>query len=56
MKSGCPAEDARLQIAERLAKLLVLITVVSWRIFLDHLSARAQSDARLETVFAPRGD
>ncbi len=33
MKSGCRAEDAKLQTAERLVKLLALITVVSWRLF-----------------------
>ena len=29
MKSGCRAEDTKLQTAERLVKLLALITVVS---------------------------
>ncbi|WLB97050.1 IS4 family transposase [Bradyrhizobium japonicum] len=50
MKSGCRAEDARLQTAERLVTLLALITVVSWRIFWITMSARAQPDARPETV------
>ncbi|WP_407114612.1 IS4 family transposase [Bradyrhizobium sp. LMG 9283] len=54
MKSGCRAEDARLQTAERLVKLLALITVVSWRIFWITMSARAQPDARPETVLTPR--
>ncbi|WP_347336739.1 IS4 family transposase [Bradyrhizobium neotropicale] len=53
MKSGCRAEDARLQTAERLVKLLALITVVSWRIFWITMSARAQPDARPETVLTP---
>lgn len=53
MKSGCRAEDARLQTAERLVKLLALISVVSWRIFWITMSARAQPDARPETVLTP---
>ncbi len=42
MKSGCRAEAARLETAERLAKFLALITV-SWRIFFLTMSARAKS-------------
>ncbi|WP_199444750.1 IS4 family transposase [Acidocella aminolytica] len=49
MKSGCRAEDARLQTAERLVKLLALIAVVSWRIFWITMSARARPDTRPET-------
>ena len=40
MKSGCRAEEARLETAERLAKFLALIAVVSWRIFFVTMSAR----------------
>lgn len=50
MKSGCRAEDARLQTAKRLVKLLALITVVSWRIFWITMSARVQPNAKPETV------
>jgi hypothetical protein len=53
MKSGCRAEDAKLQTAERLVKLLALITVVSWRIFWITMSARAQPLAKPETVLTP---
>lgn len=40
IKSGCRAEEARLETAERLAKFLALIAVVSWRIFFVTMSAR----------------
>lgn len=40
MKFGCRAEEARLETAERLAKFLALIAVVSWRIFFVTMSAR----------------
>ena len=50
MKSGCRAEEVRLETADRLAKLLALIAVVSWRIFFVTMSARAQPDAAPETV------
>jgi hypothetical protein len=50
MKSGCRAEEARLETAERLAKFLALIAVVSWRIFFLTMSARARPEAEPETV------
>jgi hypothetical protein len=46
MKSSCRAEDAELQTAERLVKLLALITVVSWRISWITMSARAEPLAK----------
>ena len=55
MKSGCRAEEARLQTAERLVKFLALVAVVSWRIFFLTMSARAKPDAPPDTVLtAPR--
>lgn len=45
MKSGCRAEEARLETAERLTKFLALIAVVSWRIFFVTMSGRANPDA-----------
>lgn len=49
MKSGCSAEEARLETAERLAKFLALIPVVSWRMFF--LSGRVPSpDAAPDSV------
>ncbi|OBQ58299.1 hypothetical protein A9K72_29405 [Mesorhizobium loti] len=50
MKSGCRAEEARLEPAERLAKFLALIAVVSWRIFFITMSARAKPDAAPDGV------
>lgn len=44
MKSDCRAEEARLETAERLAKFLALIAVVSWRIFFVTMSAREKPD------------
>nr|WP_245499366.1 IS4 family transposase [Mesorhizobium sp. M1A.F.Ca.ET.072.01.1.1] len=50
MKSGCRAEEARLETAKRLAKFLALIAVVSWRIFFVTISARAKPDAEPDSV------
>ena len=50
MKSGCRAEEVRLQTAERLAKFLALVAVVSWRIFFVTMSARIEPDAPPDTV------
>jgi len=50
MKSGCRAEDARLETAERLTRFLALIAVVSWRIFFVTMSARANPDAASDSV------
>ncbi|MER8550345.1 hypothetical protein NKH41_32785 [Mesorhizobium sp. M1169] len=52
MKSGCRAEEARLETPERLAKFLALIAVVSWRIFFVTMSARAKQTPR-PTAFSP---
>lgn len=53
MKSGLRAEDAKLRTAERLVKLLALMTVVGWRIFWVTMSARAHPDTEPETVLTP---
>jgi Transposase DNA-binding/Transposase DDE domain len=50
MKSGCRAEEARLETAERLAKFLALVAVVSWRIFFVTMSARTEPDAAPDNV------
>ncbi|MER8874665.1 hypothetical protein NKI04_33265 [Mesorhizobium sp. M0814] len=50
MKSGCRGEEASLETAERLAKFLALIAVVSWRIFFITMSARAKPDAAPDSV------
>jgi hypothetical protein len=33
LKSGCPAEQARLRMADRLANLISVFCLLSWRIF-----------------------
>lgn len=53
MKSGCGAEKARLGTADRLAKFLALIAVVSWRIFFLTMSAREKPAAKPETILTP---
>lgn len=50
MKSGCRAEEARLETGEGLTKFLALIAVVSWRIFFVTMSARANPDAAPDSV------
>ena len=50
MKSGCRAEEARLQTAERLVKFLALVAVVSWRIFFVTMSARGEPETPPDTV------
>jgi hypothetical protein len=50
MKSGCRAEETRLQTAERLVKFLALVAVVSWCIFFVTMSARVKPDAPPATV------
>jgi hypothetical protein len=50
MKSGCRAEEVKLETADRLSKFLALIAVVSWRIFFVTMSARAKPDAPPESV------
>lgn len=50
MKSGCRAEEARLETAERLTKFLALAAVVGWRIYFVTMSARASPDAAPDSV------
>ena len=53
MKSGCRAEEARLETAEGLAKFLALIAMVSWRLSFLTMSARANPETAPETVLIP---
>lgn len=41
LKSGCRAEAARLRTADRLAKLIAVLSVVAWRCFWTTMIARA---------------
>ena len=40
LKSGCRAESARLQTAERLSKLIAVFCIVAWRVFWTTMMAR----------------
>ena len=33
LKSGCKAEDSKLHTADRLANLMVVFCILSWRVF-----------------------
>lgn len=45
LKSGCRAEDAKLRTADRLANLVALFCIVSWRVLWMTMMARAAPDA-----------
>jgi Transposase DNA-binding len=45
LKSGCRAEDAKLRTADRLANLVALFCIVSWRVLWIATMARAAPDA-----------
>ncbi len=45
LKSGCRAEDAKLRTADRLANLLALLCIVSWRVMWMTIMARAVPEA-----------
>jgi hypothetical protein len=44
LKSGCKAEDAKLRTADRLANLMSILCIVSWRIFWMTMMNRALPD------------
>lgn len=45
LKSGCRAEDAKLRTADRLANLVAVFCIVSWRVMQLTMMARAAPDA-----------
>ena len=45
LKSGCRAEDSRLRTAHRLANLIAVFCIVSWRVFWITMLNRAAPDA-----------
>ncbi|WP_275434436.1 hypothetical protein [Lichenicola cladoniae] len=51
LKSGCRAEDAKLRTADRLANLVALFCIVSWRVMWITMMARAAPEADPTTVF-----
>ena len=53
LKSGCRAEDLRLETAARLANVISVYCVVSWRIFWMTMINRSDPDARPDLAFTP---
>lgn len=51
LKSGCRAEDARLRTADRLANLVALFCIVSWRVLWMTMMARSAPDASPAIAF-----
>ncbi|CAE6812153.1 IS4 family transposase ISPye60 [Paraburkholderia domus] len=51
LKSGCKAEEARLRTADRLANLISVLCILSWRIFWLTMISRAVPQAPPEAVF-----
>ena len=45
LKSGCKAEDSKLHTADRLANLMVVFCILSWRVFWLTMLNRATPDA-----------
>jgi len=50
-KSGCRAEDAKLRTADRLANLVALFCIVSWRVLWMTMMARADPEADPAVAF-----
>lgn len=48
LKSGCKAEESRLRTADRLANLISVFCIISWRIFWLTMLNRSCPDAKLE--------
>ncbi|MEF2554600.1 IS4 family transposase [Aurantimonas sp. A2-1-M11] len=53
LKSGCCAENAKLRTADRLANLLALFSIVSWRVLWMTMIARAEPDAHPSAALTP---
>jgi hypothetical protein len=51
LKSGCRAEDSRLQTADRLTNLIAIYCILSWRIFRVTMLNRAEPRASPSDVF-----
>jgi len=51
LKSGCKAEDSRLQTAERLTNLISIYCIVSWRVFWMTMVNRAEPEASPRLAF-----
>jgi len=53
LKSGCKAEESRLQTAQRLATLISVFCILSWRIFWMTMLTRAVPNASPLIAFTP---
>lgn len=51
LKSGCKAEESRLRTAERLANLVAVLCILSWRIFWLTMINRIEPQTAPETAF-----
>lgn len=54
LKSGCRTEDAKLRTADRLANLVALFCIVSWRVLWVTMMARAVPDAAPTVALTPQ--
>jgi hypothetical protein len=52
LKSGCKAEESKLRTAQRLANLIAVFCILSWRIFWITMLNRAAPDARPTAVLS----
>ena len=53
LKSGCRAEEARLRTAQRLANLIAVFCIVTWRVFWMTMLNRAFPDAPADLALTP---
>ncbi|WP_208524374.1 IS4 family transposase [Paraburkholderia tuberum] len=53
LKSGCKAEDSKLHTAKRLANLISVFCILSWRIFWLTMISRCAPQAPLDTASTP---
>jgi hypothetical protein len=53
LKSGCKAEDSKLRTADRLANLISVFCILSWRVFWLTMISRCAPQAPLDTAFTP---
>jgi hypothetical protein len=51
LKSGCRAEEAKLRTAERLANLIAILCIVSWRVFWITMLNRTDPEASPNDAF-----
>lgn len=51
LKSGCRAEESRLRTAERLANLVAILCILSWRIFWMTMANRSEPKAIPQAAF-----